>query len=111
MATVQPSTNGSHTKETLDREMQGLKDDLSKLTAQVSDLLSNSGSAAWRRAKRAADGVIADASGKGQEAVDAVRDVTTTVGDALEDAVYKRPVTTLAMAAGIGFLIGAIWRR
>jgi ElaB/YqjD/DUF883 family membrane-anchored ribosome-binding protein len=102
------STNGSHA---IDREVENLKDDISKLTQQVATLVSTTGGAAYRRARKNLDGVIADASGKGQEAVDAVKDVTTTIGDAVEDAVYKRPVTTLAMAAGIGFLIGAIWRR
>ncbi len=113
MATTSTTTsgNGSHAKDNIDREVENLKGDITKLTDQVATLLSTTGGAAFRRAKRTADGLIADASGKGQEAVDAVKDVTTTIGDAVEDAVYKRPVTTLAMAAGIGFLIGAIWRR
>jgi ElaB/YqjD/DUF883 family membrane-anchored ribosome-binding protein len=106
------TTNGNGTSKTaIDREVENLKDDISKLTQQVASLVSATGSAAYSRARRNLDGVLADASGKGQEAVDAVKDVTTTIGDAVEDAVYKRPVTTLAMAAGIGFLIGAIWRR
>jgi len=105
------TTNGSNTKEALDREFESLKTDVSKLTQQVASLVSATGSAAYSRARKNLDGVISDASGKGQEAVDAVKDVTATIGDAVEDAVYKRPVTTLAMAAGIGFLIGAIWRR
>jgi ElaB/YqjD/DUF883 family membrane-anchored ribosome-binding protein len=103
--------NGTQAKDTVEREFDNLKDDVSKLTQQVASLVSATGSAAYRRARTNLDGVLSDASGKGQEAVDAVKDVTTTIGDAVEDAVYKRPVTTLAMAAGIGFLIGAIWRR
>lgn len=109
---LEPVTgNGSHVKENIDREVETLKDDIAKLTQQVATLVSTTGSAAYRRAKRNFDGVVSDASDKGQEAVDAVKDVTATIGDAVEDAVYKRPVTTLAMAAGVGFLIGAIWRR
>lgn len=106
-----PSGNGTPAKDALDREFESLKTDVSKLTQQVASMVSATGSAAYTRARRNLDGVISDASGKGQEAVDAVKDVTSTIGDAVEDAVYKRPVTTLAMAAGIGFLIGAIWRR
>lgn len=111
MATTTTTGNGTHAKDNIDREVEGLKGDITKLTEQVGNLLATSGGAAYRRAKRTADGLISDASDKGQEAMDAVKDVTTTIGDAVEDAVYKRPVTTLAMAAGIGFLIGAIWRR
>lgn len=105
------SGNGSHAKAEIDREVENLKEDISKLTQQVASLVSTTGGAAYRRAKKNFDGVLSDATGKGQEAVDAVKDVTATIGDAVEDAVYKRPVTTLALAAGIGFLIGAIWRR
>lgn len=105
------SGNGSHLKETMDREFESLKGDVTKLTQQVADLVSETGSRAYRRARKNLDGVISEASDKGQEAVDAVRDVTHTLGDAVEDAIYKRPVTTIAMAACIGFLIGAIWRR
>lgn len=109
MATSTNTTsNGS---PAIDREVENLKDDISKLTQQVATLVSTTGNAAFRRARKNLDGVVAGASDKGQEAVDAVKDVTQTIGDAVEDAVYKRPVTTLAMAAGIGFLIGAIWRR
>ena len=111
MATPTTTGNGTHAKDGIDREVETLKGDITKLTEQVGNLLASSGGAAYRRAKKTADGLISDASGKGQEAMDAVKDVTTTIGDAVEDAVYKRPVTTLAMAAGIGFLIGAIWRR
>ncbi|MBX3552912.1 MAG: YqjD family protein [Xanthobacteraceae bacterium] len=106
-----PASNGSNTKEAIDREVETLKDDIARLTQQVASLVSTTGNAAYRRARKNLDGVMANASDKGQEAVDAVKDVTQTIGDAVEDAVYKRPVTTLAMAAGIGFLIGAIWRR
>lgn len=107
-----PTSNGSNTnKEAIDREVETLKDDIARLTQQVASLVSTTGNAAFRRARKNLDGVMANASDKGQEAVDAVKDVTQTIGDAVEDAVYKRPVTTLAMAAGIGFLIGAIWRR
>jgi ElaB/YqjD/DUF883 family membrane-anchored ribosome-binding protein len=113
MATTSTSTsgNGSHAKDQIDREFENLKGDISKLTEQVGTLLASTGSAAYRRARIKADSVIKDATGKGHDAVDAVKDVTTTIGDAVEEAVYKRPVTTLAMAVGIGFLIGAIWRR
>ncbi len=105
------SNNGSQVKDAVDREFESLKEDVSKLTQQVASLVSSTGGAAYRRARKNLDGVISDASDKGQEAMDAVKDVTSTIGDAVEDAVYKRPVTTLALAAGIGFLIGAIWRR
>jgi ElaB/YqjD/DUF883 family membrane-anchored ribosome-binding protein len=64
-----------------------------------------------RRAKASVDSALSDAQDKGREAVDAVRDVADTFGDALEDSLQRRPYATLALAAGIGFLFGATWRR
>ena len=54
---------------------------------------------------------MSDVSAKGQEAVEAVRDVGDNVVDAIDESLKKRPYTTLAIAAAIGFLFGATWRR
>jgi ElaB/YqjD/DUF883 family membrane-anchored ribosome-binding protein len=47
----------------------------------------------------------------GMEAVGAVREVGDNVVDAIDESLRRRPYTTLALAAGIGFLFGATWRR
>ena len=64
-----------------------------------------------RRAQAAANSAISDAQATGKDAVDAFREVADTFGDALDDSLKHRPYATLAMAAGIGFLLGAVWRR
>jgi ElaB/YqjD/DUF883 family membrane-anchored ribosome-binding protein len=64
-----------------------------------------------RSAKAQVDSAISGAQESGREAVDAFRDVADTFGDALEDSLKRRPYATLAIAAGIGFLFGAAWRR
>ena len=69
------------------------------------------GSAAWSRARSNIEGVVSDATAKGEGAVHAVREVGDTMVDAIEDSLRKRPYTTLAIAVGIGFLFGATWRR
>ena len=55
--------------------------------------------------------MLADAEGKGREAVDAVREVGDNMLDAIDQSLEQRPYTTLALAVGIGFLFGATWRR
>ena len=77
--------------------------------AQQSDVDQVKGQA--RRAKASVDSALSDATDKGRAAVDAVRDVADTFGEALEDSLQRRPYATLALAAGIGFLFGATWRR
>ena len=43
--------------------------------------------------------------------MDNVREVRDTLVVAVDKSVTKRPYTTLALAVGLGFLVGAIWRR
>ena len=80
------------------------------------------GAAASREVKANVESVIADAGEKGQqalnyagqkgqEAMDNVREVGDSLAVAVKKSVTKRPYTTLALAVGLGFLFGAIWRR
>jgi ElaB/YqjD/DUF883 family membrane-anchored ribosome-binding protein len=88
----------------------------------LKDDLASKGAAAFREAKANVESVIADAGEKGQQALnyagqqgqkamDNVREVGDTLAVALEKSVTKRPYTTLALAVGLGFLFGAIWRH
>ena len=82
-----------------------------KLGDQIAEIFSSKGNAVWNRAKSNVEGVMSDVSSKGQEAVDAVREVGDNMVDAIDESLKKRPYTTLALAVGIGFLFGAMWRR
>jgi ElaB/YqjD/DUF883 family membrane-anchored ribosome-binding protein len=106
------------TMEDVQRDLQLVRDDLSRLAQQMASLLSVTGGQALRevkaqmsRAKQNLDGVLSDASEKGMEAMGTVRESTDTALEALEDAVRRRPFATLAIAIGLGFLFGASWRR
>ena len=106
------------TVDEIQRDLQVVRDDLSRLAQQVARLLSVTGSQALRemkaqmgRAKQSLDGALSDASEKGMEAMETVREGTDTAFEALEDAVRHRPFATLAIAMGLGFLLGASLRR
>jgi ElaB/YqjD/DUF883 family membrane-anchored ribosome-binding protein len=92
-------------------DLESLRGDVARLTQQIGDIFSSRGNAAWSRAKSNVEGVMSDVSAKGQEAVDAVREVGDNVVDAIDESLRRRPYTTLAIAAAIGFLFGATWRR
>jgi len=92
-------------------DVQSLRNDVARLANQISDIFSSRGNAAWSRAKSNVEGVVSDVSAKGQEAVDAVREVGDNMVDAIDQSLKHRPYTTLALAVGIGFLFGATWRR
>ena len=56
-------------------------------------------------------GVVSDAQDKGRQAVEAVTDVRDYMSRAIDKSLEERPYTTLLMALGIGFLLGALWAR
>lgn len=95
----------------LQKDLQALRDDFGRLAEQVRGIVSDKGSAAWQRAKSSMDGVMSDAQAKGQEAVGAVREVSNNFTDAVDESIRTRPYTTLAVVAGLGFVLGATWRR
>jgi ElaB/YqjD/DUF883 family membrane-anchored ribosome-binding protein len=102
---------GNAASSNMQKDLQSLRDDLGRLAEQISGIVSSKGNAAWRRAKTSVDGVMSDAQAKGQEAVGAVREVSDNFVEAIDESIKVRPYTTLAIAAALGFLFGATWRR
>jgi ElaB/YqjD/DUF883 family membrane-anchored ribosome-binding protein len=95
----------------LQKDLQMLRDDFSRLAQQMADIVANRGNAAWQRARSGVDDVMSDAQDKGREAVDAMREVSDKFVEAVDESIKNRPYTTLAMAIGLGFLFGATGRR
>ena len=95
----------------IQEDLDALRDDVARLTQQIASIFAAKGNKAWQRARTNVEGVISDAQDKGMEAVGAVREVGDNMVDAIDESLKKRPYTTLALVAGIGFLFGATWRR
>ena len=109
------SKDASATVEDIQRDVQALRDDLAKLAGQVGDMLSASGAEALaglkKRARRVQDDLdetMADAGERGREALSEVSD---HLSEALQDSMQEHPLTTIALAVGLGFLFGTAWRR
>jgi ElaB/YqjD/DUF883 family membrane-anchored ribosome-binding protein len=92
-------------------DLQALRDDVARLAQQIADIFAAKGSKAWDRARSGVDEAIADVEDRGRDAVDAVREVGDNLIGAIDESLKHRPYTTLALAAAIGFLFGATWRR
>jgi ElaB/YqjD/DUF883 family membrane-anchored ribosome-binding protein len=92
-------------------DLDALRSDVARLTAQIADIFAAKGNAAWGRARANLEGVVSEAGAKAEEAVDAVREVGDNVIEAIDESLKTRPYTTLALALGIGFLFGVTWRR
>ena len=92
-------------------DLQALRDDVARLAQQIADIFAAKGSKVWQRARSGVDEAVADVEDRGRDAVDAVREVGDNLVGAIDESLKHRPYTTLALAAAIGFLFGATWRR
>ena len=106
------------TYERLQKDVDAVKDDISKLAEQLSDALDAFTSAArkqshrgYKRARSNIDSMMSDAADKGNAALAAAQDAAVTLEDTVEDAIVQRPMAAMGLAVGLGFLIGVTWRR
>ena len=101
--------------ERLQKDMATVKDDISTLAGHVTDALNAfAGTAArrgYKQARENVDSVVDSISERGSAALDAAQDAANSVGETLEDVISDRPLATLGLALGLGFLIGVTWRR
>ncbi len=110
------STSGpAATIDDIRKDLQTLRDDVTRLAEQVTALVGASGDEAIgevkeriRRLRDSVEETVADAGERGR---DTILEVTDNLGEAIEDALRTRPLTTVALAVGLGFLFGTAWRR
>jgi ElaB/YqjD/DUF883 family membrane-anchored ribosome-binding protein len=117
MARTANGSSASNVKN-LKKDLQSLRDDLSQLTKQVEGLATDAGADMIDEVKArlqsfgsSVDELIAGAGARSREAVDAVGEMGGTVVENVEDAVREHPLTTLAIAAGLGFILASTMRR
>ena len=95
-----------------------MKNDISALTDQITDVLNSFAGTASKQARRGykqaranVDSAVDDMSERGSAMMDAAGDAAHSIEESLEDAIAQRPLATVGIALGIGFLIGVAWRR
>lgn len=95
-----------------------MKNDIAALTEQITDALNSFAGTAQKQARRGykqaranVDSALDDASERGGAMMDAAQDAAMSIEESLEDVIAQRPLATVGIALGIGFLIGAAWRR
>jgi ElaB/YqjD/DUF883 family membrane-anchored ribosome-binding protein len=108
----------SNSQRSTAKEIAKLKEDVAQLALQLGNVADTAADGALdqiraqvQRVRTSLDDVLTEAGDRGHEAADAVRDVAESFSEALEETVHRRPLTTLGLALGVGFLAGASWRR
>jgi ElaB/YqjD/DUF883 family membrane-anchored ribosome-binding protein len=106
------------TYERLEKDVAAVKNDISALTEQITDALNSFAGTAGKQARRGykqaranVDSAVGDLSEHGSAAVDAAQNTANSIEETLEDLIHERPLATVGLALGLGFLIGAAWRR
>ena len=102
----------------LEKEMANMRDAIGGLSDQISDAATDIGAVAQEQARRGMKharanmgSMVTDASDRLGVVANRAQSQASSLGDSLEDAVQERPLSTLALALGLGFLAGVIWRR
>src|SRR5580704_3700919 len=102
----------------LEKEMTNMRDAIGGLSDQISDAASDIGAVAQEQARRGLKharanmgSMVNDASDRLGVVANRAQSRASTFDDSLEDAIRERPLATLALAIGLGFLAGVVWRK
>jgi ElaB/YqjD/DUF883 family membrane-anchored ribosome-binding protein len=102
----------------LEKDVTAVKNDIAALTEQITEALNSFAGTAKMQARRGykqaranVDAALDDASERGGAVMDAAQDAATSIEETLEDVITQRPIAAVGLALGLGFLIGATWRR
>jgi ElaB/YqjD/DUF883 family membrane-anchored ribosome-binding protein len=105
-------------QDRLEKDVAAVKNDIAALTDQITDALNSFAGTAQKQARRGykqaranVDSAVDDLSERGGAMMDAAQDAASSIEETLEDVITQRPLATVGLALGLGFLIGATWRR
>jgi len=99
---------------TTKQNLQSLRDEFGALTAEVAKLMEASDQHNADELKDRIDKVRAKfesaVSGAGNSGLDPIHELSENVAGFVEESLRERPVATLAVALGLGFIVGAVLR-
>src|ERR1700720_4221624 len=100
------------TYERLEKDVTAVKNDIAALTEQITDALNAFAGEAGKQARRGykqaranVDSALDAAPARGGAMLDAAQDPAYSIEETLEDAITQRPLATVGIALGLGFLI------
>ena len=95
--------------------LQSLRDEFGALAAEVTKLMEASDQDSADELKHRISQVHAKfesaVSNVGDSSRDAIREFSENLADTVEGSLRERPIATLALAVGLGFIVGTVMRR
>lgn len=104
------SSNFEHRKTTTDNGRSAGTSGTGSQSFPGSQASSSGQPNVGERAQSAINQTAQRMSDQGQQVQENVQAVAGNLGDALEKSLREQPYTTLALAAAMGFVLGAIWK-
>jgi ElaB/YqjD/DUF883 family membrane-anchored ribosome-binding protein len=102
----------------LKKDIQTLKTDFAQLAKHVEGTAGTAGNEIMEDVKArlenlsgSFDDILASASARGQEAMDSATEMGNDLIESAEEALQQRPLMTLAVAVGVGFVLSSFMRR
>jgi ElaB/YqjD/DUF883 family membrane-anchored ribosome-binding protein len=106
------------TIEDIQHNLDALRDDLGILAGQVTELLTDKSddvlddvSKRISRIRENLNGALSEAGVRGRAAAQDMKENLDGLGDSLEGSIRERPFTMLALALGLGVVVGTALRR
>ncbi len=99
--------NEARSPEDLAADIEQLKADIAKLT----ELLQETGQHSYGAARRAAAEGVDQLKAQGEAAMESLRASANDFERQISDSVREKPMTSLAIAAGVGYLFALLARR
>lgn len=103
------ASSASNTSDLRRDVQQGARDAANDLAGKAADL-ADKASKQLDSAIESAETTVRDIAGQGREAGERINAVAGNLKTAVDKSVKDQPLTTLAMAAAFGFVIGALWK-
>jgi len=98
----QESSNGKRTASTASDLAEQVVDKAAEYAGKAGEQ--------FERAVEGADATIRSAAEHGREAGERVQQVAGNLKTAVDKSVKDQPMATLAVAAALGFVLGALWK-
>lgn len=104
---IKPENGVRATTQDLETDIQQLKEDIAKLAKQLAATGEHSYGTARRAATEGADRLRVE----GEAAIENIRANAKDIEQQVMTSVREKPITALAIAAGVGFLFALMARR
>ncbi|MFZ1882783.1 MAG: hypothetical protein WAU53_04075 [Rhodoplanes sp.] len=93
------------------KDLQTLREDVLRLAGQVSTLVGATSDQTISDVKQRIRQMGDTVSDLSERSRNIATDMIDDVGASLEQSMRTRPLATIAIAVGLGFIVGALWRR